>query len=257
MMPGALPLRGVRVAVTRPEDDAGELAALLEAAGAATVLVPLTKILPPADEGPLRRALTNLDRHDWIVFTSARAVRAVAAASSPRHVAPMIAAVGPATAAAVEAWCGRRPDVVSASTTGGGIVPAMLEQGTLEAARVLWPRAEQPRPELPRALRRARAVLDDPVAYRTVADAESGRRLARMAAAGELDVITFTAPSAVECYAEAAGPASCVVAVLGPATAAAARARGLPVHVEPQQPIISALVADLARFHDRGTSQQQ
>jgi uroporphyrinogen-III synthase len=257
MSPDALPLTGLRVAVTRPEEDADELADLLEAAGAAPVRIALTRILPPADGARLRRALEELHLYDWIVFTSARAVRAVAGGKSGRRVRPKIAAVGPATAAEVHRWTGRPPDVVPVLATGSGIVPAMLEHGSLQGARVLWPRAEQPRPELPRALRRAGADLDDPVAYRTVPDDAAARRLAGMVESGAIDVITFAAPSAVECFADAAAvQPQCVIAVMGPATAAAARARGIPVHVEPQQPIIPALVVALARFHDGGSSQQ-
>jgi uroporphyrinogen III methyltransferase/synthase len=256
--PEPLPLAGLRVAVTRPADDAGELAALLERAGAATVLIPLTRILPAADEAPLRRALEDLDRFDWIVFTSANAVRAVARTKQWRPVRPRIAAVGPATAAAVHMLTGRMPDAVPAGAAGSGIVPAMLELGTLQGARILWPRAEQPRPELPRHLIRAGAVVEDPVAYRTVPDASAAGRLAEMTAIGGLDAITFTAPSAVDCFADAAvGQVQCIIAVIGPATAAAARARGLPVHVEAERPIISALVAALARFHNRGSPHQQ
>ncbi|MGH7448579.1 MAG: uroporphyrinogen-III synthase, partial [Longimicrobiales bacterium] len=79
--------------------------------------------------------------------------------------------------------------------------------------------------------------------------------LAGMVRRGDIDVITFTAPSAVDCFADTgAGSLDCAIAVIGPSTAAAARARGLPVHVEPQQPIIPALVAALARFHDSGSA---
>lgn len=244
--------------MTRPADDADELAMQLQLAGAVPVLIPLTRILPPADDGPLRHALADVDGFDWVVFTSARAVRAVAALQPWRAVRPRIAAVGPATAAAVRALTGRSPDIVPALTRGSGIVPAMLEHGTLEGSRVLWPRAEQSRPELPRDLAQARALLEDPVAYRTMADSGAAMRLADMAAAGELDVITFTAPSAVDCFADAVtGQIRCAVAVIGPATAAAALAHGLPVHVEPRQPIISALVAALTEFHERGSPQHQ
>jgi uroporphyrinogen-III synthase len=41
----------------------------------------------------------------------------------------------------------------------------------------------------------------------------------------------------------------CEVAVIGPATAAAARARGFRVHAEPEQHIIPALVAALSKAH--------
>jgi uroporphyrinogen III methyltransferase/synthase len=256
------PLAGLRVAVTRPRGDAAELAALLEEAGAEAVLVPLTRIVPPADEEALRRSVSHLDRYDWIVFTSARAVHAVAQVASLMQVPfgraaaagglrARVAAVGPATAGAVFELTGRVPDVTPPRSTGHAIVPAMLEHGVLKGARVLWPRAEQPRPELPHALAAAGAVLDDPVAYRTLPDTAVAAALARRTAGGDIDVLTFTAPSAVECYAEAAVPgADCVIAVIGPATAAAARERGLPVHVEPDRPIISALVDALVRFHD-------
>lgn len=255
---GSLPLAGLRVAVTRPEDDTAELAALLEGAGAEAVLMPLTRILPPSGDETLRASLADLDRYDWIVFTSARAVRAVAHAASWRRLPLRIAAVGPATAEAVREMTGREPDVVPPRSTGSAIVPAMLEHAPVAGARVLWPRAEHPRPELPRALAAAGAVLDAPIAYRTVADTAVAAALARMAGAGGVDVITFTAPSAVACYADAKGTGGrCVIAVIGPATAAAARARGLPVHVEPEQPIISALVAALARYYHSAPPQQQ
>jgi uroporphyrinogen-III synthase len=255
----ALPLARLRVAVTRPEEDAGEMETLLRRAGAAVVLLPLTRTLRPEDEAPLRRALAHLRRYDWIVFTSPRAVRATGIAGPWAAARVRIAAVGPSTASAIRSLTGRDPDAVPKRYAGDAIVPAMLEHGSLRGSAVLWPRAEQARPELREALAEAGAVLDDPVAYRTAADLKAGEKMAALAAAGELDAITFAAPSAVDCFADAGGtvPAGCTIAVIGPATAAAARARGLPVHVEPQQPIISALVAALARYYDRRSAQQQ
>ena len=253
-----LPLAGVRVAVTRATEDAGELEEQLRLTGAVPVLIPLTHILPAADEAPLRRALAAVDDFDWVVFTSARAVRLVAGVKPLTSIRPRIAAVGPATAQAVRELIGRDPDVVPAPTTGAGIVPAMLQHHPLEGARVLWPRAEQPRPELPRDLAQAGARLEDPVAYRTVADLGAGYRLSAMDAAGEVDVITFTAPSAVDCFASAhTGQIRSIIGVIGPTTAAAARTHGLPVHVEARQPIISALVAALAEFHGRRPQREQ
>ena len=259
----ALPLTGLSVAVTRPEDDGDELGGLLERSGAVPVLIPLTRILPAGDDTPLRRAVADAGAYDWIIFTSARAVRAfgaVAATDSPGRLTARIVAVGPATAAAVQALTGRDPDVVPDQTPGAGIVPALLQHGPLQNLRVLWPRAEKPRPELPTALLAAGALLDDPIAYRTVPDPAAARQLADLAAAGRIDVITFTAPSAVECFADVLDgqtPPRCLIAVIGPATADAARARGLEVHVEPDQPLISALVSALARYRTHGPAGHQ
>lgn len=253
----ARPLTDRRVAVTRPLEDAAELEELLRSAGAVPVTVPLTRVLSPEDDTSLRRAIMDVDRFDWIVFTSVRAVRAVAGVQPWPGTRARIAAVGSATAAAVRSLTGADPDVVPPRASGGEIVPAILESGPLRDTTVLWPRAEQPRPELPQALRRAGARVEDPVAYRTVADTAAGVRLARMAADRAVDAITFTAPSAVDCFADASDrPVRCVIAVIGPVTAAAARTRGLPVHVQAEQPIISALVGALARYHDRGAAQQ-
>lgn len=250
----ARPLDSLRIAVTRPAADADELARLLEAYGACPVLIPLSAIAPPVDDSAFRRSAARLDEYDWIVFTSVNGVRALAAVASWEGTAARIAAVGPATAEAVRALGGSEPELVPEPYTGAALAAAMLEHGSMRGAHVLWPRAEQSGDDLPCALRDAGAFLDDPVAYRTVTDGAAAAELARMDEQGEIDVITFTAPSAINAFADAvSGPVHTRIAVIGPVTAAAARARGLRVHVEAEQHIISALVAALARFHSRGS----
>src|SRR5690606_7024471 len=103
-----LPLAGLRVAVTRALEDAGELEELLQRAGAEPVILPLTRTQPPADSVPLLRALAEAGSYDWIVFTSPRAVRAVQASGVAwdRGSRSRIAVVGPATADAAHALTG-------------------------------------------------------------------------------------------------------------------------------------------------------
>jgi uroporphyrinogen III methyltransferase/synthase len=255
MMPRARPLAGLRIAVTRPAADAEELAGLLREAGAVPVLVPLTRVIPPASDAQLRHSLARLSEYHWVAFTSINAVRAVTAMASWEGVQARIAAVGTATAAAVHALTGREADVIPAEFTASALAGALLASGSLRGTRVLWPRAERSRGELRHALEDAGAVVDDPIAYRTVADRSGAAALAAMARLGQIDTITFTAPSAVDSFADASpGSVRCAIAVIGPATAAAARARGLRVHVEPEQHIIPALVRALARFHTRSSS---
>ena len=75
-------------------------------------------------------------------------------------------------------------------------------------------------------------MVEDVVAYRTrpVGELLSGAALDEAAAA---DVITFTSPSTVRAYLDAAGerPVPPVVACIGPVTAEAARRAGLEVTV--------------------------
>jgi uroporphyrinogen-III synthase len=74
--------------------------------GAEPVEVPLLEIQPPADWAPLDRALGALGSYDWLILTSANAVRALKeraiALGRPfeLNLGPKVAAVGEATAAA-------------------------------------------------------------------------------------------------------------------------------------------------------------
>jgi uroporphyrinogen-III synthase len=93
-------LAGVRVLVTRPAHQAENLCRLIEAEGGTAVRLPLLTIEPGAHAAEARRLLAA-PRELWI-FTSANAVRhalPLIAGDWP----PRLAAVGPATGAALAA----------------------------------------------------------------------------------------------------------------------------------------------------------
>lgn len=97
-------LAGVSVLVTRPRAQAAELTAAIESRGGTAVLLPVMEIVPR----DASRAARALPAADITVFVSANAVRC-----GLQYAAGRIAAVGPATAAALEA-AGRRVDIVPA-----------------------------------------------------------------------------------------------------------------------------------------------
>jgi uroporphyrinogen-III synthase len=246
-------LRGVRVAVTRPQDGADALSEELLRQGAEVLPIPLIAIVPVPDDSALRRAAAEVAGYDWVVFTSANAVRyladAIAAAGDPGGTAgppTRVAAVGPGTARVVAEILGWRVDATPGDHVGDALPAAMQAIGSLSGARVLWPRALGAREVVPRLLREAGAVLDAPAAYRTVELPDNARSLVAMLERGEVDAVTLTSPSAVRCLAAAHPPsATAVFAVIGPVTAAAARRCGLPVHVTPDTHTIPALVEAL------------
>jgi uroporphyrinogen-III synthase len=94
------------VLVTRAAHQAGKLSEGLRALGAVPVEVPVLEIRPPESFEPLDAALAKLDSYDWLILTSANAVRAIverAAELGCSLVQPprlKVAAVGEATAAA-------------------------------------------------------------------------------------------------------------------------------------------------------------
>ncbi len=98
------PLAGLRVLVTRPAHQADTLCKLIEKAGGEAIRLPLLSIEPIAPAQAARQF--ELARgFDWWIFTSANAVRqarAIDAGAWPQS----LAAVGPATAAALESVSG-------------------------------------------------------------------------------------------------------------------------------------------------------
>ena len=202
------PLEGRRIVVTRAAAQGAALLDALRALGATPIAAPAIRILPPEDPRPLAAALDHLDDVDWLVCTSANAVRAVVAAraaDAPWPATLRIAAVGTATAVALRA--------------AGAPVAFTPSQAVADALGR----------ELPVA----------PVAYRTVSDAGS-LGVAEILGDGHVDAITFTSGSTVRHVVEgltAAGiavadldPASRpLIVCIGPVTASAARDCGLPV----------------------------
>src|SRR5262249_29855308 len=103
-----LPLFGSRIVVTRAQEQAGSLASRLRALGADTVELPSIEIRPLEDYGALDAAIAGLDSYAWLIFTSANGVRFFLERldRSPhdlRDIRGRMAAIGPATKAAIEA----------------------------------------------------------------------------------------------------------------------------------------------------------
>ena len=69
-------LAGRVIAVTRPAERAGALAAALEALGATVLACPAIEVAPPPSYDALDAALLRLAEYDWLALTSVAAVAA-------------------------------------------------------------------------------------------------------------------------------------------------------------------------------------
>jgi uroporphyrinogen III methyltransferase/synthase len=249
--PGALPLSGKTVVVTRAALQASPLAQRLRQLGARALEAPTIALAPPADGG--RALLATLDglrqgAYAWTVFSSANAVERFF-----EHVADTrllgttkVAAVGPGTAGALRAYR-VVADLVPGAFRAQGLAAAFPSPPPPPAARrVLLPQAAGARPELRAELSRRGWDVDAVEAYRTVAQKVEP---ALLAAASAADALCFASSSAVNSYLDQAGtaPLPPVVACIGPVTAATARARGLQVHAEASEHTLDGLVAALVR----------
>ena len=254
------------IVITRAVHQAGELKALLEAAGFRTLLYPAIAIQPPEDARALDTALRQARTYHWLIFTSANAVEAVARRLEALRLGPdilqgpSIAAVGPATARAVERRLGLDVALIPPKAVGESLLDALpIPPGQ----RVLLPRAAKARDVLPDGLRARGIQVDVVPAYETVLG-QGGDDLPAALRTGQVDAITFTSPSTVrntlirlerEAGLGAEALARVAVACIGPVTAEAAKQAGLQVDVIPEQYTSRGLVAALKAFFGKNTDE--
>jgi uroporphyrinogen-III synthase len=254
----ARPLEGRRIVITRTREQARDLTARLESLGATVLLFPAVSFSEPSDTTALDRAIRSLSEFDWILFTSANAARFFAARCRKLGVEPgesrsfRCAAVGPATAEAVasEAFS---VDHVAQEFVGAALARELAE--SLAGRRILLPRSERARPDLPSALRERGGVVTEVVAYRTGGVGSVDPEAARAVHELRIDAISFFSPSAIENLRAELGEAllSCMgqnvaVAAVGPVTAAALRNAGLSVTIEAPLATAESMATAIANY---------
>jgi uroporphyrinogen III methyltransferase/synthase len=255
LTPARPPLAGLTVLVPRARGQAGDFSALLRERGAEPLEVPTIEIRPVASTAELDRAVEDLAarRFEWVVLTSVNGVAALRARAEALGHGPevvgaggaRVAAVGPATEAALRAW-GVPPDLVpEVATTAalGHAVPA-------GRGRVLLARADLANPELGAILRRKGWEPVEVVAYRTVPVGALDPAARRRLEGGEVDWVAFTASSTVEGFLRGFGgppPPGVRVAAIGPVTAGTARSAGIRVAATATDHTIDGLVAAIER----------
>jgi len=241
--------RLLRVAVTRNEGPDGALARALRRWGLAPVNCDVLTFAPAPDPEALRRAAERVERYDWLIAASARAV---AALQDARGGAPLpsdlrCAAVGLQTAAALE-QAGASPPMVTGTAGSGTLLAALRTADDWAGRSVLIPRAAEGGREIAEALRALGASVDEVAAYRTVVcpPDEVAARWRRAAP----DAAVVASPSAARALVAGVGAETVVrlrgVVAIGGTTADALRAHGIEPWV-PSRPDFEAAAELCAR----------
>jgi uroporphyrinogen III methyltransferase/synthase len=190
-------LAQLRVLVTRAEHQSTSFADKLRSLGASVIEMPLLRITPPAAWQKVDEAIANLHRYSWLIFASANAAdhffnRAAQQGSSlPAGIS--IAAVGPATAAAVLAH-GHQIRYQPSTFTALTFVQNFPDVDRLEGARILCPQGDTARQIIAAGLTDAGALVDTVICYRVQlpADAQSvSIRLQQLLRDKGIDVLTL------------------------------------------------------------------
>ncbi len=245
------PLLGMRILVTRPIEQTQTLCRKLQALGATTIELPTIEILPSENTKALDRTVRNIVEYDWVIFTSVHGVQffqermtdLIVPAETLKKV--RVAAIGPATAAALER-IGRKPDYVPSEFISEKIVEGL---GDVERKRILLPRADIASYKLPAILQERGASVDEVASYRTIRPADLTPERVKSVLSGGVDLVTFTSPSTVRNLAQTVGAQQLIrllgnvkVACIGPVTVREAEEFGIDVDIVAEAHTIDALV---------------
>ncbi len=253
-----------RILVTRTRKQASALAAQLETMGAEPILIPMIEIVEPSSFHALDDALAhssrNASHYDWLVFTSANAVEALAQRAGGQNIdlrPKLVAAIGPATAKAVE-QAGFLPRTASILLpprfVAESLAESLLEAAAGSSQHFLLVRAEEARDVVPASLTAAGHRVSIAAAYRNRTPPETLPQLMQIFSEVSAwpELITFTSSSTARNLAEILGsigqtiPAGIALASVGPITSATLRDLGYEPTFEAAEPTIESLVLSIA-----------
>ncbi len=253
------PLFGKTILVTRSREQASVLSAKLKDLGAGVIEMPAIRIEPLEDTSVLDTAIGEIEKYDWILFTSANGVdhffvRLRALELDARRLAGRkICAIGPATASALEIR-NIIPDLVPKKFISTDIVKELSAIGEVKDRTFLLPRADIA-PEVMREelIALGARLADDIAAYRTVGTEYSAAENPLMGdRIGPVDLVTFTSSSTVTNFLRASdgiGPLEGVpCAAIGPVTAETAVKGGCNVVTVAREYTIDGLVEAILEY---------
>ncbi|MFQ4149142.1 uroporphyrinogen-III synthase [Arthrobacter sp. LAPM80] len=272
--PGAGPLTGLRVAVTRSLDRAGGLLFALTAAGAETVLVPVIDF-EVGDHDVLGAALHRLAEAEyaWLVISSITTVRALkqwceAAGTSLIDLIPAgtkVATIGP-TSVAVLAAEGIHANVAPVDVQSAAGLVGLWPGFDGGNNKVLLPQSNLAEATLTDGIRAKGWDVESITAYKTVdypadpafrltaAKESRFQMLTPDEAAGEMragaiDAVVLASGSAAARVAATMAPlpSGCLVVAIGQPTRDAAERLGMSVAATAEHPTPEGIVAALAR----------
>lgn len=247
------PLFGKRVLVTRAREQASVFAEAIENYGGEPLEFPTIGIADPEDFGPMDRAINQIEKFHWLIFTSVNGVHAFF--NRLKHLGRDIrdlkgiklCAIGPKTKEDLENY-GLMCDYVPGEFRAEGILE-LFQEKDIQGKEFLLPRADIARQILPETLIKMGAKVTDVHAYKTVLGSGNVDLVKEMLAEKKIHVITFTSSSTVRNLVQKLGEvnlskllAGITIASIGPITSNTARELGLKVDVEAKEYTIPGLI---------------
>ena len=227
-------LAGKKVVVTRTRSQASSLTELLSARGAEVIEIPTISIEPPKDRIEFAAMVTEVHTYDWLIFSSPNGVEQFFTAffkayDDSRSIGGLrIAAVGPSTAKKIREYRYAVDLMPETAFVAEGLVKTFAERECVENLTMLWVHAEAARTVISDGLQAQGAILDECIAYKTVAVTGDPTGGIKKLEKGGADVITFASSSAVTHFFKLGLklPDDIKLVSMGPVTTATLKALG-------------------------------
>lgn len=245
-------LKGKRVVVTRASSQAGQLRNLLEARGADVLEIPTIKILPPQSQEEKRdfvESVSHTHSYDWIIFTSVNGVEHFFEAFYMAYTdarslgGAKIAAVGASTAARINAYR-FAVDLMPEEYVAEALVKEFADKESIENLTVMWVRGAEARDVIAEGLTALGAIVDECIAYKTVAETEDVTGDRKRLSEEGADYILFANSAGARNFFEHGNklPQNCKIASIGKITSQTLRDLGQTVDVEAAESTMEGLV---------------
>ncbi len=248
-----LPLFGKKIVITRARAQASDLVKQLARLGAHCIEIPTIKIVPPADNTPLRQAIEQIDTYDWVVLTSVNGVKyffetLFDMGKDVRILGHLkFACIGPVTKERLADY-GIISDILPETYQAESVITA-FSATDIKDKNVLLPRAKNARTVLPEELSNMGARVHEIITYETELDAGGQEKLMDMLKNRDIDMVTFTSSSTVSNFfslLDQADPKDLLDAVtlasIGPITSDTIRTLGFKPDIEAAEFTIPGLV---------------
>jgi uroporphyrinogen III methyltransferase/synthase len=225
----------------------------LEKLGARVIELPLIEIVPPKDQEKINKAVEEIEKFDWIIFTSANGVISFFSSikdkeekKKKKSIRAKFACVGSETRRALEAE-GFTASFVPSKFLTKSLAQELISKFQIKGKRVLLARAEEASREIATLLRNAGAEVLEAPAYST--KIRKVRNLDRKIL-DQITDITLTSPSTVRGLVANFSPAeirsrNIRLHCIGPVTAEALRKEGLSPSSIPSIHTIDGMIGSL------------
>ncbi|MBI2252454.1 MAG: uroporphyrinogen-III synthase, partial [Armatimonadetes bacterium] len=252
------PLFGKTILITRSREQASIFSQSLEELGAYCLEYPLIKIVPLENKTRLNKALINLKKYDWLIFTSQNAVNHfIKYLKDLRKLSGIkIAVIGSSTAKALENYY-IKADLIPKKFIAESLIKE-FKKINLKNKNILIPRAEAARDILPEELKSQGANVEVIPIYKTILEEDEKEELIKLFKENKINLITFTSSSTVKNFDGLIGKEikdllkNVKILCIGPITAKTAYDLGYKVNALPEEYSISGMVKECLKLFSKG-----